>query len=158
MQALMNCDWIGWLAQAVPGHPPVKDAMIPDYWWLFSQSVKFLAPGLIGWLITVVMTLGGKGGRGVIGLQFVFAMLIAVGALSYFLFDIREHAEWTMEMAAGSFDPWMETEGLFYSATTALWGLGIHLVTLVISLAIAPWAWRRGERRAAISEIGREIG
>ena len=118
--------------------------MIPDYWWLFSLSVKFLAPGLIGWLVTVIMTLGGKGGRGVIGLQFVFSLLIAVGALSYFLFDIREHAEWTMERDAGS-GPWMEPRGLLFSTTTALWGIGIHLVTLVISLAIAPWAWRRGQ-------------
>ena len=141
MQLLMTCDWIGWMAQAVG-----TGTIVVFIWWVLWRWLLFLAPGLIGWAITVAMTLRGKGGRGAIGLQFVFALLIAVGAMSHFIFEIREQAGWTMGMTWGSFDPWLATKDLFYSTTFALWGLGIHLAALVISLAIAPWAWRRGER------------
>ncbi|MCX6878566.1 MAG: hypothetical protein NTW21_32845 [Verrucomicrobia bacterium] len=156
VQTPLNCDWIGLIVQAARP-APVKESIDAVFvWWLLWRWLLFLVPGLGGWVITVVMVLRGKGGRGVAGLQFVFVLLIAVGSMTFFIFEVREQAGWTLAMGSDSIDPWIATKDLYYSTTTALLGIGIHLSALVISLAIAPRAWRRDQRQSAIAALGRE--
>jgi hypothetical protein len=108
-----------------------------------SVPELLVALGVIGWVIALGFVLRRRGSGLARLLLVVMSFEIAVASFAALVAGAN-HSLGRI-IASNGWEPVDLGRELARDANTALIGIGIHLVTLVISLAIAPRAWRRGQ-------------